>query len=131
MLTSEELERYARHIVLREVGGLTDPHAWQSLVAAQRYVENIRTALVAARPAQAAAINARAKAYSVQLAALDSRMRALMATLPPVQRRIVTSQHLDQIVHALGARFHREIGFGVLVFDQLGHVRIQRGRRQR
>jgi zinc/manganese transport system substrate-binding protein len=78
-------------VALRQTGRLTDPHAWQSLVAAQRYVENIRAALAAARPAQAAAINGRAKAYSAQLAALDRRMRALMASLPPVQRRIVTS----------------------------------------
>lgn len=78
-------------ITLRRVGGLTDPHAWQSLVAAQRYVENIRAALVAARPAQAAAIDARAKAYSAQLAALDASVRARLAAVPAAQRRIVTS----------------------------------------
>lgn len=78
-------------ITLRRVGGLTDPHAWQSLVAAQRYVENIRAALVAARPAQAAAIDARAKAYSAQLATLDASVRARLAAVPAAQRRIVTS----------------------------------------
>lgn len=99
-------------VVLREVGGLTDPHAWQSLVAAQRYVENIRAALVAARPAQAAAINARAKAYSAQLAALDSRMRALMATLPPVQRRIVTSHDaFGYLADAWGLQVHAAQGW--------------------
>lgn len=78
-------------ITLRRVGGLTDPHAWQSLVAAQRYVANIRAALVAARPAQAAAIDARAKAYTAQLVALDASVRARLAVVPPTQRRIVTS----------------------------------------
>lgn len=82
-------------ITLRRVAGHTDPHAWQSLVAAQRYVENIRAALVAAlgttRPAQAAAIDARAKAYTAQLAALDTSVRARLAAIPPAQRRIVTS----------------------------------------
>jgi ABC-type Zn uptake system ZnuABC Zn-binding protein ZnuA len=82
-------------ITLRRVGGHVDPHAWQSLVAAQRYVENIRAALVAilgtGRPAQAAAIDARAKAYTAQLAALDTSVRARLAAVPPAQRRIVTS----------------------------------------
>ena len=78
-------------VALRQVGGMTDPHAWQSLVAAQRYVENIRAALVAARPAQAAAIDARAKAYTAQLAALDAGVRARLAAVPAAQRRIVTS----------------------------------------
>lgn len=78
-------------ITLRKVGGLVDPHAWQSLVAARRYVENIRAALVAARPAQAAALNARAQAYSAQLAALDARVRAGLAAIPQAQRRIVTA----------------------------------------
>lgn len=78
-------------ITLRRVGRFVDPHAWQSLAAAQRYVENIRAALVAARPAQAAAIDARAKAYTAQLAALDARVRERLATVPPDQRRIVTS----------------------------------------
>jgi zinc/manganese transport system substrate-binding protein len=78
-------------IVVRRIGKLTDPHAWQSLEAAQRYVENIRAVLVAARPAQAAAINTRAAGYSGQLAALDARMRASLAPVPPDQRRIVTS----------------------------------------
>ena len=82
-------------IALRKVGGLVDPHAWQSLVAAQRYVENIRAALVAtlaaSRPAQASAIDARARAYTAQLAALDARVRARLAAVPPAQRRIVTA----------------------------------------
>ena len=78
-------------IQVRRVGPVTDPHAWQSLVAAQRYVENIRAALVAARPAQATAISARATDYSRQLAALDARVRARLAPIPSDQRRIVTS----------------------------------------
>jgi zinc/manganese transport system substrate-binding protein len=82
-------------ISVRRIGNVVDPHAWQSLVAAQRYVENIRAALVAAvgaaRPAQAAAIDARAAAYSRQLAALDASVRTRLAAIPPDQRRLVTS----------------------------------------
>jgi len=78
-------------ITVRRVGGLVDPHAWQSLVAAQRYVENIRAALAAARPAQAAGINARAAAYAQQLAALDTQVRARLAAIPAGERKLVTS----------------------------------------
>jgi zinc/manganese transport system substrate-binding protein len=72
---------------------VVDPHAWQSLVAAQRYVENIRTALVAARPAQAAAINARAADYTARLAALDANVRDRLAPVPPDQRKLVTAHN--------------------------------------
>lgn len=78
-------------ITPRRVGRGIDPHAWQSLVHAQRYVENIRAALVAATPHQAAAIDARAKAYSQKLAELDASARAAFAAVPPPQRRVVSS----------------------------------------
>jgi zinc/manganese transport system substrate-binding protein len=78
-------------INVRRIGQVTDPHAWQSLVAAQRYVDNIRAALVAARPAQAGAINARAADYTAQLAALDASVRGRLAAIPPGVRKLVTS----------------------------------------
>jgi zinc/manganese transport system substrate-binding protein len=78
-------------IQVRRIGKVSDPHAWQSLVAAQRYVENIRAALVAARPAQAAAINARAADYTARLAALDASVRGRLAAIPPGERKLVTS----------------------------------------
>lgn len=80
-------------IAVRRIGKVVDPHAWQSLVAAQRYVENIRTALVAARPAQAAAINARAADYTARLAALDANVRDRLAPVPPDQRKLVTAHN--------------------------------------
>lgn len=99
-------------VALRKVGGLVDPHAWQSLVAAQRYVENIRAALVAARPAQAAAIDTRAKAYTAQLAALDASVRARLAAVPPAQRRIVTSHDaFGYLADAWGLEMHAAQGW--------------------
>jgi ABC-type Zn uptake system ZnuABC Zn-binding protein ZnuA len=99
-------------ITLRRVGGLVDPHAWQSLVAAQRYVENIRAALVAARPAQAAVIDARAKAYSAQLAALDAHVRARLAAIAPAQRRIVTSHDaFGYLADAWGLEMRAALGW--------------------
>ena len=82
-------------IAVRRIGKVVDPHAWQSLVAAQRYTENIRAALVAilgpTRPAQVGAINARAAAYTQALAALDASVRSRLAAVPPDQRKLVTS----------------------------------------
>ena len=78
-------------IVPRRAGRSVDPHAWQSLANAQRYVENIRAALVALAPAQAAAIDARARAYSARLAELDGRLRVALDTIPREQRRVVTT----------------------------------------
>ncbi|MDH4390684.1 MAG: zinc ABC transporter substrate-binding protein [Aquabacterium sp.] len=80
-------------ITVRRIGKVVDPHAWQSLVAAQRYVENIRVALIAARPAQSTAINARAAAYIQQLAALDARVRGRLAPIPADQRKLVTAHN--------------------------------------
>lgn len=81
----------SRGITVRHIGPGADPHAWQSLVAAQRYVENIRAALAAARPAQAAAINTRAADYTARLAALDASVRQRLAVVPADQRKLVTS----------------------------------------
>ena len=80
-----------RGIEPRRAGRGVDPHAWQSLAHAQRYVENIRAALVAAAPAQAAAIDARAAAYRQRLVALDSSARAAFAAIPAGQRRVVST----------------------------------------
>ena len=75
----------------RRVGRGVDPHAWQSLAHAQRYVENIRAALVAAAPAQAAAIDARASAYRQRLVELDASARAALEAVPKEQRRVITT----------------------------------------
>ena len=52
-----------------------DPHAWQSVVDARIYVANIRDALVAADPADAAAFRANAAGYLAKLDALDREVR--------------------------------------------------------
>lgn len=75
----------------RRRGGGVDPHAWQSLVAAQRYAENLRQALVGLRPAQAADINARAADYQRRLGDLDRSIRQRLAAIAEADRRVVTS----------------------------------------
>ena len=68
-----------------------DPHAWQDVANARRYVENIRDALVAADPGRAALYRANATAYLAKLDALDREVMAGLATIPPARRRIIST----------------------------------------
>ncbi|WP_418316653.1 metal ABC transporter solute-binding protein, Zn/Mn family [Piscinibacter sakaiensis] len=74
----------------RQTKGGADPHAWQSLANVLVYVDNIRAALVAARPEQAAAINARAAGYRRQVVELERETIERLARFPAAQRRVVT-----------------------------------------
>jgi zinc/manganese transport system substrate-binding protein len=71
--------------------GAHDPHAWQDLALARRYVENIRAGLAAADPPGAPAYAAAAARYTQELTALDAEIRALLAPIPRNRRRAVTS----------------------------------------
>lgn len=68
-----------------------DPHAWQDIANGLIYVENIRAALVAALPAKAAVIDARARAYARQLRDTDAFVRSTLGAIPAAQRRVITS----------------------------------------
>ncbi|KQP50437.1 metal ABC transporter substrate-binding protein [Methylobacterium sp. Leaf108] len=68
-----------------------DPHAWQSIPNAKRYVANIRDGLARVDPAHAAAYAANAAAYLARLDALDARARAAIAAIPADQRRVITT----------------------------------------
>ncbi len=57
----------------------------------ERYVANIRDALVAADPMHAVLYQANATTYLAQLAALDADIRAAYAPIPRSARRIVTT----------------------------------------
>jgi len=71
--------------------GNLDPHAWQDIANGIAYVENIRAALVAARPEQAAAINARAASYTAKLREMDAFVRETLGRVPAAKRRVITS----------------------------------------
>ena len=72
--------------------GSVDPHAWQSVANAEIYVANIRDAMVAADPINAAAYKANALAYLAKLEALDQEVRKAVAAIP-IERRKVISTH--------------------------------------
>lgn len=68
-----------------------DPHAWQSLLNARQYVENIKVALSVAMPAQAADFQSRAEDYLKQIDALEKSTQARIAVIPMERRRVITS----------------------------------------
>ncbi len=78
-------------ITPRRLDGGLDPHAWQDVANARRYVENIRDALKAAGPARAALYEERAAAYLATLAELDKEVAHAVAAIPSERRRIVST----------------------------------------
>ena len=89
--TAARVVTVSQGVMPRRLDGAADPHAWQSLANAKRYVENIRAALVHARPAQAPAIDARAAAYQMRIDALEAASQARFAAIPATQRRVITT----------------------------------------
>ena len=75
----------------RKLDGGLDPHAWQDVANARRYVENIRDALKSADPERAALYEARASAYLATLADLDKEVASAIAAIPSQRRRIVST----------------------------------------
>ncbi len=68
-----------------------DPHAWQSVANAKRYVADIRDALIMVDPAGQGAYAANAAAYLAKLDALDHEIRDTLARIPADRRRVITS----------------------------------------
>lgn len=68
-----------------------DPHAWQDLSLARRYVDNIAQALARRWPAHEAAIAARRRDYLARIDRLHAWAQAQFDAVPRAQRRVVTS----------------------------------------
>jgi zinc/manganese transport system substrate-binding protein len=75
----------------RKIGAWTDPHAWQDIANARRYVENMRDALKNADPARAALYDANASAYIAKLEAVDAEAMRALAAIPKERRRVVST----------------------------------------
>ncbi len=71
--------------------GVSDPHAWQNLANAERYVETIRIALAAALPAHSAVLEQRAADYIKRIRALDQTTKAQIAAVVIERRKVITS----------------------------------------
>ena len=71
--------------------GAPDPHAWQNLANAERYIDTIRIALAAALPAHSAVLEQRATDYIKRIRALDLATKAQIAAVAVERRRVITS----------------------------------------
>ncbi len=69
----------------------TDPHVWQDLTLARRYVANLRDAIAERWPQYQAELHARSAAYLERINALDRQVREQLAAIPRAQRRVITS----------------------------------------
>jgi len=85
--------------------GRPNPHAWMSPSAALVYIENVRAALVAHDPANAATYNANAAAYGAQFVALEADVHARLSRIPEAQRWLVTSEGaFSYLAHDFGMK---------------------------
>jgi zinc/manganese transport system substrate-binding protein len=94
-----------------KLGSDADPHAWQSVVNAKIYVANIRDALAAVDPADAAAFKSNAEAYLAKLDALDREVRQAVAQIPENRRKVIsTHRAFGYFAAAYGIAFIAPLG---------------------
>lgn len=100
-----------RGLAPRKLGSHADPHAWQSVVNAKKYVANIRDALAAADPAGAEVYRTNAENYLAKLDALDSEVRAAVAQIPQDRRKVIsTHDAFGYLAAAYGIEFVAPMG---------------------
>ena len=88
-----------------------DPHAWQDLVNALRYVDNIAQALAEADPAGKVDYQTNAAQYKEDIRALDAEIRALLASIPASRRKVVTTHDaFSYFARAYGVEFLSPVG---------------------
>ena len=91
--------------------GEIDPHAWQDLSNALRYVDNIAQALGNADPAGKAAYQANAATYKHEIATLDGELRQRFNAIPAERRKVVTSHDaFGYFSRAYGISFISPVG---------------------
>jgi zinc/manganese transport system substrate-binding protein len=100
-----------RGIAPLKFGSDADPHAWQSVANAKIYVANIRDALRAADPADAAMFDGNAQAYLTKLDALDREVREAIAQIPEQRRKVISTHNaFGYFAAAYGIEFIAPLG---------------------
>jgi zinc/manganese transport system substrate-binding protein len=74
-----------------KAGSDADPHAWQSVANAEKYVANIRDALIAADPADADVFRQNATSYLAKLEALDAEVHQAVSRIPEGRRKVIST----------------------------------------
>ena len=91
--------------------GEVDPHAWQDLSNALRYVDNIAQALSDADPAGKEAYQTNATKYKQEIGALDGELRRSFNAIPTERRKVVTSHDaFGYFSRAYGISFISPVG---------------------
>jgi ABC-type Zn uptake system ZnuABC Zn-binding protein ZnuA len=90
-----------------EQPGTQNPHLFMDVKYAERYVDEIATALKAADAPHATQYDAQAAAYKQRLEALDASVRARVATIPEANRKLV-------VFHDAFPYFAREYGITIV-----------------
>jgi zinc/manganese transport system substrate-binding protein len=94
-----------------KLGSDADPHAWQSVANAKKYVTNIRDALVAADPADAEVFRKQTEAYLAKLDALDREVRDAIKQIPQARRKVIsTHDAFGYFAAAYGIAFIAPLG---------------------
>jgi zinc/manganese transport system substrate-binding protein len=94
-----------------KIDAAPDPHAWQSVLNAKIYVANIRDALMAADPADAAVFRANAQSYLKELDGLDREVREAVAQIPDGRRKVIsTHDAFGYLALAYGIEFIAPLG---------------------
>lgn len=88
-------------------GGDPNPHAWTSPVHAKGYATVVRDTLIGLRPDDRATFEANAERFIARLDALDKAARAVTATVPVPNRKLLT-------YHDSFPYFAREYGWTVI-----------------
>jgi zinc/manganese transport system substrate-binding protein len=73
------------------LGSDADPHAWQSVANAEKYVANIRDALTTADPPDAQVFRQNAQTYLAKLEALDGEVRQAAGQIPQTRRKVIST----------------------------------------
>ena len=88
-----------------------DPHAWQDLSNARRYVDNITSALCDIDPANKAFFQTNATRLREEINTLDRQIRATFGSIPAERRKVVSSHNaFNYFGHAYGIRFIAPVG---------------------
>jgi zinc/manganese transport system substrate-binding protein len=94
-----------------KLGSDADPHAWQSVANAKKYVTNIRDALVAADPADAEVFRKQTETYLAKLDALDREVRDAIKQIPESRRKVIsTHDAFGYFAAAYGIAFIAPLG---------------------
>jgi len=101
----------SRGIAPLKLGSDADPHAWQSVENAKKYVTNIRDALAAADPADAEVFRKQAETYLAKLDALDRAVRQAVSQIPESRRKVIsTHDAFGYFAAAYGIQFIAPLG---------------------